>query len=288
MSKEQKKEIQRLADRTLGGRQWRNGVCMQDATQEELITFATALREKDSIEIVALKEQLRDSSIWRDNFERDAANLCSKLTVANRIISQFDSCIRSIADALGNPACGGVDVPISDPLGTAAVLVGAVEAAKQRIADLSTNILAKNLVRDMQHSRIVGLEKKLAAQQPDCARYARLRVLGAAPMDSLALSSGTVMRFQSLDAFIDEDIRAYGSRGEVTRTEELTKLLAAARQQGFEEGKQAGRDELQLAGWFLYNDYHGWQQLAKDVWGKTDIEGLEGMMPLYSQPPRSE
>jgi flagellar biosynthesis/type III secretory pathway protein FliH len=30
----------------------------------------------------------------------------------------------------------------------------------------------------------------------------------------------------------------------VIRTEELTKLLAAARQQGFEEGKQAGRDEV--------------------------------------------
>lgn len=64
--------------------------------------------------------------------------------------------------------------------------------------------------------------REVAAVEPsvmkDANRYQRLRVLGAAPGNSKNLEAGTVLRFQSLDAFIDEDISHYPSRGEVKHT----------------------------------------------------------------------
>lgn len=45
-------------------------------------------------------------------------------------------------------------------------------------------------------------------------RYQRLQILGAAPGGSKELEHGTVLRFQSLDAFIDADIAAHPDRGE--------------------------------------------------------------------------
>lgn len=52
------------------------------------------------------------------------------------------------------------------------------------------------------------------AVERDARRYRRLRVLGAAPFGSDLLETGGVMCFTSLDAFIDEDLRAHPSRGE--------------------------------------------------------------------------
>lgn len=49
----------------------------------------------------------------------------------------------------------------------------------------------------------------------DANRYRRLCVIGCAPYGSENLDQGTVIRFQSLDAFIDADIKAHSSRGEI-------------------------------------------------------------------------
>lgn len=51
----------------------------------------------------------------------------------------------------------------------------------------------------------------------DAARYRRLRVIGCAPSYSTALDDRVVLRFYNLDKFVDEDIAAHPSRGEVTR-----------------------------------------------------------------------
>lgn len=48
----------------------------------------------------------------------------------------------------------------------------------------------------------------------DEKRYQRLRILGAAPCYSSQLASGTVLRFQSLDAYLDADIASHPTRGE--------------------------------------------------------------------------
>lgn len=48
----------------------------------------------------------------------------------------------------------------------------------------------------------------------DAQRYERLRVLGVAPCGTKQLESGTVLRFQNLDDFVDADIAASPSRGE--------------------------------------------------------------------------
>jgi hypothetical protein len=55
---------------------------------------------------------------------------------------------------------------------------------------------------------------EMEAMQDDALRYRRLRILGAAPGESKQLEQGTVLRFQSLDMYIDEDINHYPSRGE--------------------------------------------------------------------------
>jgi len=48
----------------------------------------------------------------------------------------------------------------------------------------------------------------------DAKRYRRLALLGCAPMGHPCLDRGTVLRFQTLDAFVDDDIRRHPSRGE--------------------------------------------------------------------------
>lgn len=48
----------------------------------------------------------------------------------------------------------------------------------------------------------------------DAERYRRLRVLGCAPHGSSLLDNGQVMRFTSLDKFVDHDLTYYPSRGE--------------------------------------------------------------------------
>lgn len=51
---------------------------------------------------------------------------------------------------------------------------------------------------------------------PDARRYQRLRILGCAPLGSPLLAQSLVMRFQSLDEFLDADITAHPSRGEAS------------------------------------------------------------------------
>lgn len=53
-----------------------------------------------------------------------------------------------------------------------------------------------------------------APEARDAQRYRRLQILGAAPGGHPCLDRGTVLRFQTLDAYIDADIAAYPSRGE--------------------------------------------------------------------------
>lgn len=54
----------------------------------------------------------------------------------------------------------------------------------------------------------------------DALRYRRLRILGAALGGSPHAEQGTVLRFTSLDAMVDEDIQMHRTRGEVTETSE--------------------------------------------------------------------
>lgn len=49
-------------------------------------------------------------------------------------------------------------------------------------------------------------------EQRDAKRYRRLRILGCAPVDTVQLEDGTVIRCQALDAFIDADLRLAPSR----------------------------------------------------------------------------
>ena len=48
----------------------------------------------------------------------------------------------------------------------------------------------------------------------DARRYRRLQILGAAPGESADLKNGTVMRFSTLDDYLDADIARMPSRGE--------------------------------------------------------------------------
>lgn len=59
---------------------------------------------------------------------------------------------------------------------------------------------------------------------PDTRRYQRLRILGAAPSGSDQLANGTVLRFQSLDAFLDADLDRHPSRGEPTTQAGVTEV----------------------------------------------------------------
>ena len=95
------------------------------------------------------------------------------------------------------------------------------EAAKQRIAELDESLQeCTNRLREKHHAwkslqvEKEALEKKLAEQQAVIIHAAKCFPT-------------------TLGKYTERD------------TTELTKLLSAARQQGFEEGKQAGRDALQ-------------------------------------------
>lgn len=55
----------------------------------------------------------------------------------------------------------------------------------------------------------------LSVDAKDAARYRRLQILGAAPYGHpYCLGNGTVLRFQSLDQFVDADLGLHPSRGE--------------------------------------------------------------------------
>lgn len=60
------------------------------------------------------------------------------------------------------------------------------------------------------------LEDSAQPPDPDARRYQRLRILGCAPLGSPLLAQSLVMRFQSLDEFLDADITAHPSRGEAS------------------------------------------------------------------------
>ena len=61
----------------------------------------------------------------------------------------------------------------------------------------------------------------------DAIRYARLRILGAAPYGTAQLEKGTVLRFQSLDALVDADINLYANRGESFAVDDHSQSAAA-------------------------------------------------------------
>ncbi len=87
-------------------------------------------------------------------------------------------------------------------------VVPASEPEKEEpLRELLADIMAMG--RELQESRA-----KLAAIAIDATRYRRLRILGAAPFDTRDLERGTVMRFSTLDDYVDADIAAMPSRGE--------------------------------------------------------------------------
>lgn len=62
----------------------------------------------------------------------------------------------------------------------------------------------------------------------DERRYQRLRILGAAPFGSTQLAAGTVLRFQSLDAYLEADLQRHPSRGEYAESREGETATATA------------------------------------------------------------
>lgn len=61
---------------------------------------------------------------------------------------------------------------------------------------------------------IAELEGMVALQADDVKRYQRLRIIGAAPYKTKHLAAGTVLRFQNLDNYCDDELKNYPSRGE--------------------------------------------------------------------------
>jgi len=118
------------------------------------------------------------------------------------------------------------------------ILLGDLEAAKQRIAELEREILIRMNDREaakQQKANALELLYTCLAEKEDLEKKLAVKVEQISVL-YLKLSAEN----KELDA----------------RNEELTKLLSAARQQGFEEGskirekmyelgRQAGRDELQ-------------------------------------------
>lgn len=78
----------------------------------------------------------------------------------------------------------------------------------------------------------------------EARRYRRLRVIGCAPGTSqLHLSSGTVLRFTNLDAFIDADLTRRPPRWEAPPTNQT-----GDRDRGWQEGYEAARKALTQTG----------------------------------------
>ena len=90
-------------------------------------------------------------------------------------------------------------------------LLATVDANIAMLADhekqVRKAIAAMQAQNDELRARVAELER-------DAARYQRLRILGVAPMGSQVLARGLVIRFQTLDSFVDEDMKAHTSRGE--------------------------------------------------------------------------
>lgn len=72
---------------------------------------------------------------------------------------------------------------------------------------------------EMQKRIVEGIDSIIRIQTDkialDARRYRRLQVLGCAPSTSPALDNGTVLCFTNLDKFVDDDISAQPSRGDV-------------------------------------------------------------------------
>lgn len=73
--------------------------------------------------------------------------------------------------------------------------------------------VARNQENDALH-RMDAAQAKLDNAERDAARYNRLRILGCAPCGTPQLDQRTVIRFQSLDDFLDADLKLHASRGE--------------------------------------------------------------------------
>lgn len=103
------------------------------------------------------------------------------------------------------------------------------------------------------------------ARRPDAGaavearRYRRLQILGAAPFGSKNLDTGTVLRFQSLDAFVDADISAHPSRGESAQPE-----AAQPQPKGTTVEEAAKAVFQQLAGWCGQPWVEGGNSLKQD------------------------
>jgi len=115
------------------------------------------------------------------------------------------------------------------PLTLAApTLASAPQAApfqKLDLTDYSKPVVYSNGTSAPQAERAAGPEVLL----DDARRYQRLRILGAAPFGTKQLEDGHVLRFQSLDAFLDADIATHPSRGEAapSSTEAIAQAASA-------------------------------------------------------------
>jgi hypothetical protein len=103
-------------------------------------------------------------------------------------------------DAIADVNAGRVDDLIQQRLSALPVVPAAEEPSVPPQRDISALIEAL-VVRD-------------AGEVLDARRYQRLRILGCAPYGSDVLERSTVLRFQGLDTFVDDDIRIMPSRGE--------------------------------------------------------------------------
>lgn len=111
-------------------------------------------------------------------------------------------------------------------------------AGKQIAADIDAELsgadqpdaaLAK-VSRELEVERLnhAALRQMLVPLYDDAMRYRRLRTLGCAPGESKELKNGTVLRFQTLDAFVDADTKHY-DRGDGVRAADPTAVLTPQR-----------------------------------------------------------
>lgn len=105
---------------------------------------------------------------------------------------------------------------------------GLKQEAVKRLQEMWSELcFVRGRLREYHQPAAVG-----ARVPDDVRRYQRLRIIGCAPMNTPELDSGLVMRFTTLDEFLDNDLCAHPSRGEAKPP--ATTPEQASRQEGRE------------------------------------------------------
>lgn len=112
-----------------------------------------------------------------------------------------------------------VDWPAVEHLVDAAIRRGDITTSRgAEILGITLRTWRERALEIRKEGNPLAASEPVAAEETvevrDARRYWRLRVLGAAPYGTKHLDDGTVIRFTTLDSFVDEDIARNPSRGE--------------------------------------------------------------------------